>query len=219
MMKHGWIFLFVFVLAFPAKLPAPQTPDSPPAPVRWVPFRAKQIEVTLMKTPFREEVVPLRCKGIYAQSSTGDTYSSLDCPKTATIINRQKHIRWELDLAHNEARSYDLDAGGQSTASGQSITPEAFSQGHSADKPLGRKVISRIDCEGYLVQAVILEGKPHTEKVNAEVWFAPALNFARLKQHFVFDGNDTTITLNHIELGKEPDPSLFQIPAKFKIQR
>jgi hypothetical protein len=214
MLKRVGFAIFAGLMSMPFVFAAAQAPAPAMTAAAWVPFSAEQVEIHRGPKPYADGPAPERCDGQYAQSAAGETYTHGGCSILATIIDRHNRVRWELDLSLKTARRFNIDPRHYAVFAEQPLTPEAFAQTHAEDRALGKKVISGVECEGFEIQP----GKAGGQYRRAEVWYAPSLNYVAVKFHFASpDGGDVTVTLDHIETGRPPDPALFQVPPDFRI--
>jgi hypothetical protein len=211
MLKRMGFPILAGLLVLGSASASPQATSTVGAPA-WAAFTARQVEVH--RGPLPPSAGPEKCEGQYAQSAAGETYTRGGCSVVATIIDRRGHVRWELDGSQKSARRFPLDSRQYAIFAEQPMTAEVFARSHAADRPLGKKIISGVECEGYEIQQNRAGGQFH----GAEVWYAPSLNYAAVKFHFAApDGGDVTVTLDHIDTTHPPDPVFFQVPAEYRV--
>jgi hypothetical protein len=78
-------------------------------------------------------------------------------------------------------------------------------------EPIGRKVVSGLECEGF-------RRLPEGNEGETLYWLSPALSsLPLLSRSPEGDRHQVVIRMEDVEVGKEPDPRFFEIPAGFEV--
>lgn len=211
-----------FVPVVVKQTPRPSQWKQTPPPSQWVPVTARVVEWEGVEGDLGA-LSAVQIDGVYARDRSGMTYSrlgdssskhaTLGVPDIANLIDRVHGDQWKIYYFEKVALRSSLDVEEHPDLAEQPMSREVFERTHAHDRRLGRKVISRIECEGYR-----LRNSGSQEKYNDEMWYAPGLNYLVVKSlTFGATRKVTTVTLVDIQSGKDPDPKLFQIPAGFKV--
>jgi hypothetical protein len=200
----------LFTVAMALRLAFGQDPESP----AWVPFVANQVEDD------RGGPAETRGKtqGISARDKHGSTCTIWLSSDRATalvahIYDRPHHVTYVVDFRKKTIMRQDEDLTGKQVPDDKPMSREAFNKRHRQDKFLGKKAVSGVECEGYKLHDPQREGK-----FLGEVWYAPALNFERVRSEHSFPGGGkTSSVMQDIQVGKEPEPQLFRIPEDFQF--
>ena len=92
---------------------------------------------------------------------------------------------------------------------------------HDAGKPenLGTQVVEGVEAEGTRTRTVIAAGEIGNERaieIVSERWYSPELQVVVMSRHSDPRLGETTYRLKDLSRG-EPDRSLFEVPADFKV--
>ena len=192
---------------------------------QWIPFVAKVVEQHQIQVGQRENVTVPRIVGVYARNSLGLTYrlfSAASClplaasgADFATLYDPDKGVTYVIDFRHKTATRVALTVAGLWEVGPHPTSREVFEQKHTEDLPLGKQVISGVECEGYGIHDPKSKKK---KKFTGEAWYAPALNFVAVKtEGRTPDGGTVSTVLEDVRVGEEPEPGLFRIPEGFKL--
>ena len=93
------------------------------------------------------------------------------------------------------------------------------SEGELKHEDLGTQVIQGLSCKGIRVTRTIAAGAIGNEQpiqIVDEIWRSPELSTIVLSKHSDPRTGETTYQLTDVKRD-EPDPSLFQVPADYKV--
>lgn len=213
----AWLIMFSPARGAAQSLPLVKAPDL------WVPLTARMLETESVlirgPEPNAGHVEGIQVEGVYARNTSGTSYThwtrplspAWSIPDVAVIIDRSSLLKWEIDYRLKNVRSSRLTLKGHPDRLPLPMTWKIFLKSHAQDASLGRKTISDIECVGYRIRTSDSDQKMY----QAEVWFAPSLNFLALKyRDFYPSGRNVTVVFDDIKIGN-PDPKLFLIPKDF----
>lgn len=177
----------------------------------WVPFVAKRIDRVRVVAGTGE------ASSYYARDSHGSLYMRVNrethsglirADRGAFLYDRPHQTTYYIDFKHKVVRVRPVPANLGPEYQPEPLSRQAFDDSHSGDTLLGRLVISGVECEGYRLSKV------HS-KVRSfnEVWYAPSLNFMPVR----LEARHRSRLVQDIQVGVEPDPSLFRLPTGFKL--
>lgn len=202
----------------------PVTPERSDSsqPAEWVPFVATMFQETIPNTPglLGDKLV---MAGRFLRNEQGSTYQRLRLasktrfpvltPDIGTVFDRPTNLTYIIDYSKRtvEVRHKTNDA--ESFGTKAPITREEFRAFHSSDQFLGEHSIEGFQCEGYKIR-----NAKRKNQFDAEVWYAPALNFLALRaQYRLSNGGQVNVYVGEIQIGRRVGPEYFQIPDNFRI--
>lgn len=202
----------------------PVTPERSDSsqPAEWVPFVATMFQETIPNTPglLGDKLV---MAGRFLRNEQGSTYQRLRlasktrfpvlAPDIGTVFDRPTNLTYIIDYSKRtvEVRHKTNDA--ESFGTKAPITREEFRAFHSSDQFLGEDSIEGFQCEGYKIR-----NAKRKNQFDAEVWYAPALNFFGLRaQYRLSNGGQVNVYVGEIQIGRRVGPEYFQIPENFRI--
>lgn len=184
----------------------------------WVPFVAQRISKTYRVTP-KGKVLIKETSQVWLRSSNGSLYQR-NMPvfgggpameaETATLFDATTGTTYMINYKGQTARSMKK---GQPP---EPPTPASFHARMPKNQFIGRKTIDGIECEGWRMNwgaSVVHPGGGNA----GETWVAPSLNFVPLEAVINDNGLEVDLQVTAIQPGREPDPSLLQIPAGFSV--
>jgi hypothetical protein len=187
----------------------------------WVPFVAKLVQKISEPMPGGGSV-RAAITGAYVRNSQGASFTRRvvsthsDLPvvgalDTAFLNDRPNRTIYGIDFVNKTIKQESAPSGKPEFA----VEPPSradFDRQHAADLFLGKQQVSGVECEGYK-----LADPRHKGKYRGEGWFAPSLSFLAVRYiHRLPNGRETTILVENLEPGKEPDPRFFILPKDFR---
>ena len=191
-------------------------------PAQWVPFAATMFQETITDIPGRlpDKVV---IAGPYLRNEQGSTYQRLRLaskthlpvltPDIGTLFDRARDLTYIIDYSKRTVEVRHKTSEAESFQRKAPIAREEFQAIHSSDQFLGKHSFEGYECEGYKIRSA-----KRKNQFNAEVWYAPALNFFPLRaQYRLPHGGQVNVYVGEIQVGRGVGPEYFQIPENFRI--
>ena len=208
----GFGFAVLLVIGYGTEPRADTTP--------WIPFVARQTVKMVQRTAAGGTKIIQERTGIYLRDSRGSIYirglsiegGSPSEVGWAVLTNATNGTHYRIDYEQKQATGVKSQPLG-SFLLRQPMNDAQFRISHPADRFLANKIVGSVPCEEFSVPAA----SPNAP--GSILCFAPSLNYHVIEAVVPEPEAHAQIvmTLQDIEVGREPDPTLMVVPEGFTV--